>query len=151
MNPSGILRVALLAILPISEVRGALPYGVFVERLPLSVVLSVAFLGNIVPFFLVMYLLPPVLRLFHRMLWFQRLWKWYTNRIQQRFASYRKYGKWGVLFFIGVPLPFTGMWTGTLVAFLAGFSVREIFPFALGGLGMATGIVVFLVSFGKGI
>lgn len=149
MNSPGILRVALLAFLPISEVRGALPYGVFVEKLPLSLVISVAFVSNIAPFFLVMYALPLLVRLFLRLKWFNNLWQWYTQKAQSRFSSYRRYGKWGILFFVGIPLPFTGMWTGALVSFLAGFKVWEIFPFTVGGVALATFLVSFLVLLGK--
>ncbi|MBC7218154.1 MAG: small multi-drug export protein [Candidatus Caldatribacterium sp.] len=151
MSFSGILRVALFAMLPVSEVRGALPYGVFVERLPLPLVLLVALLANIAPFFLVMYFVPPLVQLLQGIPWFRRLWTWYTEKAQKRFLSYKKYGKWGILLFVGVPLPFTGVWTGTLIAFLAGFRPWEVFPFALGGLAMATGIVTLLVLFGRGV
>lgn len=151
MSLGGIFRVVLLAVLPVSEIRGALPYGVFAEKLPLPVAFGIAFLGNVLPFFLVMHLVPFVLSLFQRMQWFRRLWAWYAERAENRFAPYRKYGKWGILFFIGVPLPFTGVWTGSLVAFLAGFRTWEIFPFVLGGIAMAGSIVTFLVLFGRGI
>lgn len=149
MNSPGILRVALLAFLPISEVRGALPYGVFVERLPPFLVISVAFVCNILPFFLVMYVLPLLVRFFLHLRWFNNLWQWYTQRAQSRFSSYRRYGKWGILFFVGIPLPFTGMWTGALISFLAGFKTWEIFPFAVGGVALATLLVSFLVLLGK--
>lgn len=149
MTWGGILRVAFLALLPVSEVRGALPYGVFVEKLPLVPVTLVAFFSNIAPFFFVMYALPHVIHFFLRFRWFARLWTWYTTRAQQRFLSYRRYGRWGILFFVGIPLPFTGMWTGALLAFLAGFSVREVFPFAAGGVAMATFLVTLFILLGK--
>ncbi|MEN3184322.1 MAG: small multi-drug export protein [Atribacterota bacterium] len=151
MNFEGIFRVMLLAVLPVSEIRGALPYGVFAERLPLPVTFGVAFLGNVLPFFLVMYLIPCVFSLFQRMQWFRRFWSWYTERAKNRFVPYRRYGKWGIFFFIGIPLPFTGVWTGSLVAFLAGFRTWEIFPFVLGGIALAGSIVTLFVLFGRGI
>jgi len=147
----GVFRVALLAFLPVSEVRGALPYGVFVEKLPLFLVAPLAFVANLIPFFLVMGLLPWLVRLFQSFPWFDRLFSWYTTQAQHRFAAYRKYGRWGILLFVGVPLPFTGVWTGTLAAFLVGFGVWEIFPFVAGGTAMATGLVALLVFLGKGL
>ncbi|WP_438316577.1 COG2426 family protein [Candidatus Caldatribacterium sp. SIUC1] len=151
MSLQGVFRVALLAFLPVSEVRGALPYGVFVEKLPLSFVAPLAFVVNLTPFFLVMGLLPQLVRLFQASAWFDRLFSWYTTHAQRRFATYRKYGKWGILLFVGVPLPFTGVWTGTLAAFLVGFGVWEIFPFVAGGAALATGLVTLLVFLGKGL
>lgn len=151
MNLEGALRVVFLAFLPVSEIRGALPYGVFVERLPLSVTFGVAFLGNILPFFLLMYLLPVLVAFLERVRWFHRLWTWYSEKAVQRFAPYRKYGRWGIFLFIAIPLPFTGVWTGTLVAFLAGFRIREVLPCALGGVAAAGSIVSLVVLFGKGM
>lgn len=151
MNLVGILRVILLAVLPVSEIRGALPYGVFVERFPVFVTFGIAFLGNLLPFFFVMFLFPLVASLLQRVQWFHRFWIWYTEKARERFAPYRKYGRWGILIFIGIPLPFTGVWTGSLIAFLVGFKVWEVFPFVLGGVAVAGSIVLLVTLFGKGI
>lgn len=151
MSFEGILWVVLLAALPISEIRGALPYGVFVKQFPLPLAFGVAFLGNIIPFFFVMHFLPFAFSFLQRMQWFHRFWVWYTEGAKKRFDSYRKYGRWGILLFIGVPLPFTGVWTGSLIAFLLGFRFWEVFPFALGGVAMAGSIVTLFILFGRGM
>ncbi|NSW76337.1 MAG: small multi-drug export protein [Candidatus Atribacteria bacterium] len=143
-----LFKVFLLAFLPISEVRGAIPYGVLGARVPFSLVLPVALAGNIIPYFLVMYLLQVVLRLFCKIEWFNRLYERYTEGVKKRFRKYARWEQWGILFFVGVPLPFTGVWTGALICFLGGLSFRESFPFILGGLLLATFIVSVVTLLG---
>ncbi|MGC8779111.1 MAG: COG2426 family protein [Candidatus Caldatribacteriaceae bacterium] len=145
---TSLLRVAVLAFLPVSEVRGAIPYGIWGARLPLSLVLPVALLANIVPYFLVMYFLPVIRHLLCRMEWFDHLFQWYTRGVERRFRKYARWEQWGILFFVGVPLPFTGVWTGSLICFLGGLSLRESFPFVMGGLLLATGIVTAVTLLG---
>ncbi len=144
-----LLKVFFLAFLPISEIRGALPYGVWGAGLPFFLVLGVALCGNLLSYFVVMYTLHFFLVLFLRFRWFQNWWTHYTTRVRERFRKYAQWEKWGVLLFIGIPLPFTGVWTGSLICFLGGLSFRESFPFVLGGLLMASCIVSVLTLLGK--
>lgn len=137
-----LLEVALLAALPVSEIRGALPYGVLVRKLPFSWVVVVSFIFNLLPFFLVMFALSFFLKLLLRWEWFNNFWSKYITRAQNQFKNYEKWGKWGIMLFVGIPLPFTGVWTGSIVCFIAGLSWKESLPFVLGGLAIAT----FLVS-----
>ncbi|HPU08182.1 MAG TPA: small multi-drug export protein [Candidatus Atribacteria bacterium] len=137
-----LLEVALLAFLPVSEIRGALPYGVLVRDLPFFWVVAVSFICNLLPFFLVMFALNFFLKFLLRWEWFSNFWSKYIMEAQNRFKNYEKWGKWGIMLFVGIPLPFTGVWTGSVVCFLAGLPWRESFPFILGGLVIAT----FLVS-----
>ncbi|MEN3188606.1 MAG: small multi-drug export protein [Atribacterota bacterium] len=130
--------------------RGAIPYGVLGARVPFSLVLPVAFLGNVIPYFLVMYCLRAALKLLCKLEWFNRFYGRYTEGVKKRFQRYARWGQWGILLFVGVPLPFTGVWTGSLICFLGGFSFRESFPFILGGLLLATCIVSIVILFGYG-
>ena len=144
-----LLEVALLAALPVSEVRGALPYGVLVRNLPFSWVVIVSFVFNLLPFFLVMFALSFFLKFLLRWKWFSNFWSKYITRAQNQFKNYEKWGKWGIMLFVGIPLPFTGVWTGSVVCFLVGLSWRDSLPFILGGLAMATILVSLAVLGGN--
>ncbi|HQD32841.1 MAG TPA: small multi-drug export protein [Candidatus Atribacteria bacterium] len=144
-----LLEVALLAALPVSEVRGALPYGVLVRNLPFSWVVIVSFVFNLLPFFLVMFALSFFLKFLLRWKWFSNFWSKYITGAQNRFKNYEKWGKWGIMLFVGIPLPFTGVWTGSVVCFLVGLSWRDSLPFILGGLAMATILVSLAVLGGN--
>ncbi|MGQ9473402.1 MAG: COG2426 family protein [Candidatus Caldatribacteriaceae bacterium] len=146
-----LFRVFVLAFLPISEVRGAIPYGILGAHLPVSLVLSLALLGNILPYFLVMYFLEVLTGVLCRMEWFDRLFQNYTKSVKKRFEKYSRWEKWGIFFFVAVPLPFTGVWTGSLICFLRRFSVKESFPFIFGGLLAAMAIVIAVTILGYAI
>lgn len=142
------LRVFVLAFLPISEVRGAIPYGIIGAHLPISLVFPLALLGNILPYFLVMYFLEALVDVLCHMEWFDRLFRRYTENVKKRFEKYSQWEKWGVLFFVAVPLPFTGVWTGSLICFLRRFSVKESFLFIFGGLVVASAVVTAVTLLG---
>jgi len=144
-----LLEVALLAFAPVSEIRGALPYGVLFRGLPYPLVLAVSFFCNLLPYFLVMFLLSWLLEYFSRFAWFRSFWDNFIQRTQKRFEPYKKWGKWGILAFVGIPLPFTGIWTGSVVCFLLGLSFQESFPYILGGLVSASLIMSLVVFIGS--
>jgi len=146
-----LLQVALLAFLPISEIRGALPYGVLVCGLPFWPVVLVGFVCNILPYFAVTWGSNWILKLLCRFPWVNRVWNRLVVNAQRRFRPYSRWGKWGLIAFVGIPLPFTGVWTGSLVAFLAGLKMRESAPFVFTGLVIASMIVSMVVLFGQSL
>ncbi len=147
----GFLQVALLAFLPISEIRGALPYGVLVQGLPFWAVLLVGFSCNLIPYFAVTLGSTWLLRLLCNISWVERVWNRLIISAQRRFRPYSKWGKWGLIAFVGIPLPFTGVWTGSLVAFLAGFKMRESAPYILTGLIVSSVIMSLIVMLGQSL
>jgi len=58
-----------------------------------------------------------------------------------------KYGFWGLTFFVAIPLPITGVYTGAALAWLLGMDWKKAFPAV--GLGViVAGIVVLLITLG---
>ncbi len=58
-----------------------------------------------------------------------------------------KYGFWGLALFVAVPLPLTGAYTGTILAWLLGMDWKKAFPAV--GLGViVAGVVVLLITLG---
>ncbi|MFA6935123.1 MAG: small multi-drug export protein [Sphaerochaetaceae bacterium] len=117
MELSDILYTVLLAVLPISELRGAIPYAFF-KGMSLwgAALLSIA--GNM----LVQPLFYIFISTFHKLLYVH--WSFYQRIFDKTLARARakvskqidKYGYWGLMVFVGIPLPLTGAWTGTLGA-----------------------------------
>jgi len=144
----GVLKTALIASLPISELRGAIPYGILVQKLPWVVVITVSGIANLIPFFIIMSLAPGLETWIARNAYFRNSWLKILDNTRKRIAPYQKFGKWGILFFVGVPLPFTGVWTGSLACWLMGFSIKESLAYILGGIAMATVIVATATKLG---
>jgi uncharacterized membrane protein len=58
-----------------------------------------------------------------------------------------KYEFWGLVLFVGIPLPGTGAWTGSLIASLLGVKFKKAFPAVILGIAMAT-VIMSIVSYG---
>ncbi|MFZ5817588.1 MAG: COG2426 family protein [Bacillota bacterium] len=109
--------VLIVAALPLIELRGAIPIGVALG-LPALEVFLLAMLGNMAPVPLILLLLGPVRRWANRWPLVGPVLRWAEERAWKRRAQVEKYGFWGLVAFVGVPLPGTGAWTGSLVAVL---------------------------------
>ncbi len=152
---NGLIEVFLLSLVPTFEGRYAIVYGIG-RGYPLWGTLIMAFLGVI----LLSLLLPPLLPFVDRiMLWLEgtplrkiaRLYLYYVERVRKKAHPYvEKWGFWGLLIFVAVPLPGTGVWTGALAAYLLGIEKgRSIPALILGGvLSMAITIGPALGFFG---
>ncbi len=142
------LWVFLLAAAPIWELRGAIPAGMFALHLPWPWVFLAALIGNIFPVPFILLFLEPVTKLLSRIAFMERFFSWIFARTRRRTAIVEKYEKIGLMLFVAVPLPGTGAWTGSLIAFLLGMSLKSAFlPIALGVL-IAGVIVVTLCLLG---
>ena len=135
--------VLLLSISPISELRGGIPVGILKYELNPLLVFLIAVTANALIFFPVFF----VLRLFYdRLLYRIPLFDKYLDGLRKRGKpKVDKYGFWGLALFVGVPLPLTGAYTGTILAWLLGMDWRKAFGAV--GLGVVlAGVVVFLIT-----
>ncbi len=141
------IKIALLAMLPVTELRGAIPIAISYYHLPALPSYIFAVLGNLVPaFFLLIYLKPfsNFLRKWHV---FDLFFNWLFQRTRRHEKRYEKYGALFLLFFVSIPFPGTGVWTGSVAAFLFGIRFWYAFPMMVGGVIIA-GIIVTWTSLG---
>ena len=135
MTPSEFLQVFFFAASPIAELRGAIPYGLWKLQLSWPLVLAVSIAGNILPIPFLLLLLGPISRLASRVKLFDSILKWIFERSRRRGKNLDRAEFWGLALFVGIPLPVTGAWTGSIVAFLLGMNFwRAFFAIALGVL-----------------
>ncbi len=136
--------VLLFSISPISELRGGIPYGIHSE-LGVLLTFSIAVIANILVFFPVFF----ALCLFYdKLLYRIPLFDKYLDNLRKRGKpKVDKYGFWGLFLFVAIPLPITGAYTGTILAWLLGIDWRKAFPAV--GLGViVAGVVVLLITLG---
>lgn len=136
--------VLLATISPISELRGGIPLGISLGLEPWFTFL-IAVIANALIFFPVFF----ALRLFYdKLLYRVPLFNKYLDNLRRRGKpKVDKYGFWGLLLFVAVPLPLTGAYTGTILAWLLGMEWRKAFR-AVGGGVVVAGIVVLLITLG---
>jgi uncharacterized membrane protein len=141
-----LLQVIFLCVLPWIELRGAIPLGV---RYDYSV--SVLFIGcvllDILLIPLIFFFLDWVIPLVTRIDRIDRLYTYATDKARKNYQRYEKYELIGLALFVGVPLPGSGVYSGTLIAHIFGLERKKAFcSIALGAV--IAGIIVTLVTVG---
>ncbi|MEO0131506.1 MAG: small multi-drug export protein [candidate division WOR-3 bacterium] len=135
------LVVFLTAMIPIVELRGAIPLGINFYKLPWFLVLPLAIAGNIVPVLPILVLLDRITKLLSNILIFRRFFDWLFSRTRKKSKIIERYEYIGLLIFVAIPWPGTGVWTGALAAFLLGLNTLPAFLVICAGVVLA-GIVV---------
>jgi len=139
-------------MLPIVELRGAVPVGAGLGVPPVACYIA-AVLGNILP-------VPFIILFISKILDYLRpkskfIDRFMQKRIEMTMGKYEKLKHRSEFFillvFVAIPLPGTGAWTGALLASLVDMKLKKAFPAILLGVVLA-GIVLVTVSYGiKGI
>lgn len=134
----------ILALAPISELRGAIPFGI-ASGLPLwaAYPLCVGLNALVAP--LVFLFLNTFHKLFYKWSFYRNLFDKIVTRARTKIhAQVEKYGYLGIMLFVAIPLPITGAYTGTLGAWILGLSKRKTYLAVMGGV-VISGIIVSLV------
>ena len=127
------------AMVPVIELRGAIPVGV-AAGLPPAVACVTAILGNLVPVPFIMLLVRRIFDWLRDTRFFGPKIAWLERRAHLKGRLVRKYRLLGLVILVGIPLPGTGAWTGALVAALLDIRLRTALPAILLGLLIAGGI-----------
>ncbi len=134
----------ILAMLPISELRGAIPYGVHNE-IPFARVLAISIIGNLIPVIPLYFLLNRILLFLDRFRVGKKFSGWLIAHTLKKSRVIEVYETLGLLIFIGIPLPMTGAWTGTMAAVLLKLKFRYYLIGVIGGVLLAAAIVSVLI------
>ena len=107
----------------------------------------ICLLGNIIVIPIALYLLSFIFNLFKKLKFLNKIVTKFENKILSKRKQLDKYGYLGLLLFIGIPLPGTGVWTGCFLASLLEMDKKKSFFAAVGGVIMA-GLIMLLLSYG---
>ena len=145
------LLTILLGLLPISELRGAIPFAYF-NGVPLWISAVIGILSNALVPFIGFTFLGSLHKLLDKWPFYHRLFEKTVARARGKVGEkVHKYGLLGLMLFVAIPLPITGAWTGTLGAWVMGLNPKKCMPFILLGV-LISGIIVTTVIFtGSGI
>ena len=140
------LHVLLVSAMPFSELRGGIPLAIYYGFDPLNAFL-IAVVGNLIPIpFLLLFL--EQLRNFASKWWLTaKLYQLAERRTERKRAIIDKYGYIGLAMIVAVPLPVTGAWTGSLLAFLLKLNPLKAFIFIAIGV-VTAGVVVTSATVG---
>ena len=140
------LQCALLAMMPVVELRAALPWAIARGLDPwFSYLLCVLF--NMVPVPFILLFLNKILAWMEGTKTFAGVARWLKERAHKKSDTYYKYEMLGLFILVAIPLPGTGAWTGALVASVMGLKMKRSIPSIFLGVA-AAGIVMLTLSLG---
>ena len=139
--------VFIISMIPILELRGALLVAGPLLGVPVAKAIPLCILGNIIPVPFILLLIRHVLEWMKRVPCFRGIALWLERKAMSKKGQIEKYEFWGLMLFVGIPLPGTGAWTGALVASLLHMKFGKAFGAILVGIALAT-VIMSILSYG---
>lgn len=141
------LTVLLTAALPVIELRGAIPVGISLGLSPLHAT-TLAFLGSMIPVPFILFTIRPIFNYLKTTRTFKKLIHKLTDRsMSKNSKKIQKYGVWALVLIVAIPLPGTGVWSGSLAAALLDMRIKWAFPAIFLG-NLIAGIIIMFISQG---
>ena len=138
--------VLVLSLVPIVELRGAIPVGAAMGYEWWQVLL-VSVVGNLIPVPFIVFFIRKILNWLKKCGPFKKLAEKIEKRGTEKAASIKTGIKVGLFLFVAIPLPGTGAWTGALIASMLDMKLKDCFlPISLGVV--SAGVIMTIVSYG---
>lgn len=141
-----VIYTFLLSIVPIIELRGAIPLGAGLG-LPWYINYIVCVLGNFLPVPFILLFIRAVLNWMKKVPKLDKIALWLEERAAKNSDRVSKYATWGLMLFVAIPLPGTGAWTGSLVAALLEMRLKHSLLSVFFGV-LVAGVIVSLIAYG---
>jgi len=140
------LAVVLISILPIIELRGALPAAMNVFGLQWWLAYLLSIVGNLIPVPFLLLFFSRVQGWLRRFYIFEKFFEWLFARTRRKGnAKIQLWGEMGLILFVAIPLPVTGAWTGSLVSNLFELNRAKSFLSIFIGVVIAGFIVTVII------
>lgn len=122
-----IIYSIILSMMPIAELRGGIPYALAHDITPVTAYFMCC-LANILAFPIVYLFMGFFHNLFNKMDWYATLFDKIVIRTRKKVGdNLEKWGFWGLMVFVMIPLPVTGAYTGSFAAWVFGIEKRKGF------------------------
>ena len=144
MSPE--LVIFLVSMIPILELRGGLIVASLLH-VKMWTAIPICIIGNIIPVPFILLLITKIFAVLKKTKLFARPVLALERRAMGKSDTIRRREFVGLMLFVGIPLPGTGAWTGSLIAALLGVDNRKAVPAILMGILMAT-VIMCVVSYG---
>lgn len=139
------LMVLLIAAIPLIEARGAVPIGVSLGMHPIHATF-LGIIGSLIPVPFLLILIKPVFELLKNTGLFYGFIEKVIKRTLKNGENIKKYSIIGLVLFVAIPLPTTGIWSGCLAAIIFNIPFRYAFPaIAIGAI--IAGMIVFILTY----
>ncbi len=139
------LVIFIISMVPILELRGGLlAAGPAFLDIPTWRAIPICLVGNLIPIPFILLLIRPIFAWLRKTKLFRPLVEKLENKAMSKSGKIEKYEFWGLVLFVGIPLPGTGAWTGSLIASLLGIDWKKAFLAVVVGVCIASVIMYFL-------
>lgn len=138
--------VFIISLMPILELRGGLIAAALLDLNPVSSYI-ISIIGNILPVPFILWFIRKILDWMRNKKMFKKIVKWVDKKVESKKHKIEKYGVLGITLFVGIPLPGTGAWTGSLIAAMLDMDKKKAFIAAFIGVLLA-GIIMSIFSYG---
>lgn len=140
------IAVFIISCFPILELRGGLIAAALLNLDPI-ISFIICFIGNILPIPFILWFITPLFDKLKRTKLFSGMVTKLEKKAHSKKEQIEKLQYWGLLLFVGIPLPGTGAWTGCLIAAMLNMNKKKSLIAAIGGVLLA-GIIMMILSFG---
>ena len=141
-----ILITFFMSMVPVIELRGALPAGVGMGLSPWTA-FAVSVIGNMVPVPFIILFIRRILDWMKRFDSFRRIAEKLEEKAKKHEDKIVKYEALGLFVLVALPLPGTGAWTGSLVAAIFDLRLRSAVPVIFAGV-LTAGLIVLFITYG---
>lgn len=139
------LIIFIISMIPILELRGGLlAAGPAFLNVPMWRAIPICIVGNLIPVPFILLFITKIFTWLKGTKHLKPLVEKMENRAMGKKDQIEKYEFWGLLLFVGIPLPGTGAWTGSLIAALLGIKFKKAFPAVILGIMLASFIMTVL-------
>lgn len=142
------LIVVIISALPVIELRGALPVAINVFHMPWYWAYLLAVTGNMLPVPILLLFFESLVRIASKVEIGKKLVDWVFRHTRRHEKIIQKYEWLGLMLFVAIPLPMTGAWTGSIIAFILGMRFTYALLSILCGVMIAGAIVTCLCLLG---
>lgn len=136
----------IISMIPILELRGGLIVSQLLQ-IPITTAIPICIIGNIIPIPFILLFIKQIFKWMKKIRLFRGLIEKLENRAMSKSDNIKKYEFWGLVLFVGIPLPGTGAWTGSLIAALLDVDFKKAILAELLGIAIAT-VIMSLLSYG---
>lgn len=140
------ITIFILSLLPIIELRGGLIAATLLG-VSFFKAFIICFIGNILPVPFILWFIRKILDWMRNVKLFKKIVKWIDRKVENKKSQIEKYGFLGIVLFVGIPLPGTGAWTGSLIAAMLDMDKKKSFIAVLIGV-LVAGIIMSIISYG---
>ena len=142
------ILTGFVGMLPIIELRGAIPVGVFTFHLSYLESFVCSFIGNVIPVYFIVKFIRPLFDFFGRWKIFKVIIDWATEKATKHIQENEKLQNAvsvGLFLFVAIPLPGTGAWVGSLIANFLDLPPKKAIPPIIVGV-LTAGIIVLTLT-----